>query len=632
MYKAILKNGNEETLIHYPTSDRTAPHLLSLPLEEKLTDPDLLSFSIPYDNPGYNNLVELLTKVKVIDVRDNSVKFIGRVLKIKEGQSERQLIREVLCEEALAFLYDTHMNKEIYINQAVELVISDILTKHNSKVDEDRKIYLGNVTVQGNYSKQFGYDKSLVAVNDIENNLNGQMKIRVSNGITYLDFLSEIETIQNEITLGNNMRDMLKEFDPTEIATRLKGIGKDELTFESINNGVDYVEDTTSPYGIIEDIAEFKDIEDPVELKTLTEDLLEKRKYPKMILEASAIDLSPIREDIDKFKLGTLIKVKNSIMKVDASLKIVEIRTELLEPWNPQLTMSNKFTRMIEKQLDYESASKVVNKITTGTNEVNTYWLGGVINALKNQLVASGSYSNAQVIEDKGLLFENTDQSSPDYGALYIGPGLMAIANSKDENGWSWRSFGTGKGFTADEIVAGILKGIKIEQINVNGNLLAELFTDTQGGVLKVYDNNGLLNAKLGVEAGTQSNVGGTLILYNDSPYESSPFSDPFKRVELGIVSDSGTLNLRDSFGKARVAMHAYHNGAYVGIADEYETLVSYLTQFAGYINNELIATQNWVNSKGFATQSDIENSGFVTSSEVSNMIQTHELMYHTTP
>ena len=40
-------------------------------------------------------------------------------------------------------------------------------------------------------------------------------------------------------------------------------------------------------------------------------------------------------------------------------------------------------------------------------------------------------------------MFENTNINSPDYGAVYIGPGILAIANEKTGSPptWNFRAF-----------------------------------------------------------------------------------------------------------------------------------------------------------------------------------------------
>lgn len=75
----------------------------------------------------------------------------------------------------------------------------------------------------------------------------------------------------------------------------------------------------------------------------------------------------------------------------------------------------------------------------------------------KTKLLPPAPYESATVTDSGGILLENNQADSPDYGAIYLGPGLQAIANRKNGMDWEWRTFGTGAGFTASELIAGVL-------------------------------------------------------------------------------------------------------------------------------------------------------------------------------
>lgn len=138
------------------------------------------------------------------------------------------------------------------------------------------------------------------------------------------------------------------------------------------------------------------------------------------------------------------------------------------------------------------------------------------------------------------------------------------------------------------------------------GAALLEAYKDTFGGSLKIYNNEHTLDASLGVQSGTSGNVGGTLILYINSPYDTSPDSDLYKRVEMGIYDGIGICNVRDNSAKARITIEADSViGPYLGIRDVDEVLKSFLTQTSGCINGVNIATQAWAAEKGKNTESD---------------------------
>lgn len=134
----------------------------------------------------------------------------------------------------------------------------------------------------------------------------------------------------------------------------------------------------------------------------------------------------------------------------------------------------------------------------------------------------------------------------------------------------------------------------RLTAINAYGVTLLDGYGDTMGGVLKIYDNNGYLNLKAGVESGQTDNAGGTMILYKDSPFASYPGSFSYQRIEIGIVSGYGLVQCKDDAGVVRVCMYGDSGiGPYMGVRDAAGNIKSYLTETAGYINGQLIVTAN---------------------------------------
>ena len=81
----------------------------------------------------------------------------------------------------------------------------------------------------------------------------------------------------------------------------------------------------------------------------------------------------------------------------------------------------------------------------------------------------------AQTQHIRAMLFEDLDSNSPTFGAMCIGTMGFEIASARNAEGtdWDFRTFGTGKGFIADEIVAGILSTILIQ--NQDGSFKIDL-------------------------------------------------------------------------------------------------------------------------------------------------------------
>lgn len=104
---------------------------------------------------------------------------------------------------------------------------------------------------------------------------------------------------------------------------------------------------------------------------------------------------------------------------------------------------------------------------------VATDRLEGAIDA--SRLRIFGGNSTWYTDDIGNMIFVAADNSS----AMTLTGNGFAIADSKNESGeWNWRTFGTGRGFTADEIVAGYLSADRIQANSISS---AKLDPRTQG-------------------------------------------------------------------------------------------------------------------------------------------------------
>lgn len=206
-----------------------------------------------------------------------------------------------------------------------------------------------------------------------------------------------------------------------------------------------------------------------------------------------------------------------------------------------------------------------------------------------NQIVVGENASFSQGVQSK---FDTIDNKVEPSGVVSIVNGIV----------------------TADYIYA---LGVTANRVTTlgSGHVLADLYQDTYGGNLKIYNNSGLLVSAIGVESGTGSNRNGTFILFDGSPYDYSPYSDQYRRVEAGISkSDSaGLLNLRDASQSVRIELSA--SARRISIRDASENVKTWFTETSGYINSEMIATQSWVQSNQsipstIATQTNVGYGG----------------------
>lgn len=118
-------------------------------------------------------------------------------------------------------------------------------------------------------------------------------------------------------------------------------------------------------------------------------------------------------------------------------------------------TFDSILARMAELagQIDGKKAVFDRAQVIGPDGKISTDVLNGVIEVTKNKLLAT--VSNWYTDDSGNIIFESPEGES---AMMLTGSGFM-IADGRDENGqWNWRTFGTGKGFTADEVIAGELR------------------------------------------------------------------------------------------------------------------------------------------------------------------------------
>jgi phage minor structural protein len=384
MIKVCIYNNSNETIVHYPSAGKGIPHLLTLPLKESLSKPEQLSFIIPFNNPGYSLIEGLKTKVKVFDIRDNSIIFSGRALPIIDGMSsDGNFNKEVICEGTLAYLNDTHTRRWNYINQTPTQILTDILYQHNSKVDTSRQITLGTVQATQPITINTNFETSLNAIiTKVRNVLGGDIRVREAEGVLYLDYLTEQGSNNGvEIKLGYNLKEILREYDPTDIVTRViplgYGEGINQLGIESVNSGVEYIQDATSvnKYGVIEGVATNKDIQNAATLKIWGQTVLGEKKQLKLSYRQTALDLSVLtgREN-EKYELGDTIHTKVEVLNVDVLSRVIERERDLLsEPWNPRLTLSTRPITLTDQIVQLKQRNLTLENAPQGNTYIDTF-------------------------------------------------------------------------------------------------------------------------------------------------------------------------------------------------------------------------------------------------------------------
>lgn len=256
--------------------------------------------------------------------------------------------------------------------------------------------------------------------------------------------------------------------DISNVVTRLWVYGYQGSNFKAINEGKAYID---SPHiakyaNVKEGFAYFDDIEDAAELMRLAQEELAKRDKPLLSVRVNMAKLlhHPAYAELEKVRAGDTVNVYSERLAAPIPLRALEVETDCLtgQPMRMTLGDINKESMLFSFSDTVKTAQKI-SKTMNEQGKLKGQSIRGAIDLLQVQLRASANYKNAEIQENRSILLENNNEASPDYGAIYAGPGFLALANSKNEDGkWDWRTLATGKGFAGTEILAHTISAEKL--------------------------------------------------------------------------------------------------------------------------------------------------------------------------
>ena len=305
-------------------------------------------------------------------------------------------------------------------------------------------------------------------------------------------------------TYKKDIKSIKKTIDYTNIVTKLYGYGKGEeivdedgkstggygrkINFSEINDGKAYItnEEARLKYGVgkekkhIEGKFEDGDCEDKKELLELTKKELEKRSKPQISYELKVEDLSKYPgHEFEGVGLGDDVIVKDKELDLTVYTRIIKIIDSPFDNSDTEITLGNYIKDISNKFLEYEDLRKSIESRNISIGEeidklaksTEQGFLKSLVDRLNTELNATGGYVYFE--QGKGIIILNEPKEGNPTQAITLKGGTIAIANKKKANGdWDWTTFGTGNGFTASVLTAGILKGGKVRWNLEDGTLL----------------------------------------------------------------------------------------------------------------------------------------------------------------
>ena len=354
------------------------------------------------------------------------------------------------------------INTAHYIRKHIanEALISDdensFINKWGGELDVDNfNVYMNNRT-GGEYGVTFKYGRDLINLNENSN---------IDSIITRI------------IPVGFNGITIPETYVESALIDKYRKAKTDVVKF-------DYIKVKESP----EDEEGYDTLEEAQEAlreaaKELFNDGLDKLLY-QLDLEVTKLENTLKYEDYKDIlttRLGDTVGVEHIDIGIDIKTRVIKFTYDCIKEKYKSITIGNYIENDIDRQNSVEST---LDKITNADGTVNAVEVAGILNAVNVKMRAMKDIAQKQDV--RALLCEDLDPESPTYGAMCYGTmGFMIAAErTPDNRDWNWRTFGTGKGFFADLIVAGTMLADRIRGgvlQSIDGSLEIDLRESSKG-------------------------------------------------------------------------------------------------------------------------------------------------------
>jgi len=405
MYQIYCDN----TLLYDPR-DESGP-ILSGKVSLAVNATGELTFTLPPMHKGIDLIRKLSSVVQVYD--GGELLYEGRVL---DSRADMYHTVTYTCEGTLAYLLDSIQRPKAYHNLTPSSYLSDKIAQHNGQVEAGKRFVLGTVQKQAmNYDAREDnqYTNTLNTIMDklVDSN-GGYLRVRKQDDTRYLDYLESYgRTSGQVIRFGENILDLTEHISAADVLTVLIPLGKAEeaedgekgrrLTIESVNGGRDYLEDpeAIALYGRIVGTQTWDDVTVAANLKAKGLEYLANARNLSATIELTAIDLHLVDVDIDRIKLGDMIRVVSPPHRLDKYMMVSKREYNLVNPQEDKIVLGDTMAALTEKQVALQKSVEKQKGAAASVEEVrgSVHALAGEVNTAKQDVSTLGG--KVQVLE-----------------------------------------------------------------------------------------------------------------------------------------------------------------------------------------------------------------------------------------
>ena len=346
-----------------------------------------MTFTIPKEHPHYGVLEKLKSRIKVY--RDDTLIWIGRAI-----EDERDLYenRKVMAEGILAFLLDSILRPFVMDGTAAD-AWEYLLTQHNSQVNVNQRLGLGNCDLTGSVSiatKDY-LSAWQVLKTSLLDTLGGYLIVRFDeNENPILDYLADVpDTSTQRIEFGENLIDLVLSKNASETYTACIPLGaalRDidpesesdaRLTITSVNEGRDYQIDSvlSADYGVIfapSGLTTWDDVSDATILMNRGRDWLSGSGARfKQTIKLSAVDLHNADANVESFQFLDKVIVSCGTLCPEEMYVLSELTIPLNNPASTGIVLGDSRPSLIGEEIRQNASVK--NRIETIEADYTTH-------------------------------------------------------------------------------------------------------------------------------------------------------------------------------------------------------------------------------------------------------------------
>lgn len=329
------------------------------------------------------------------------------------------------------------------------------------------------------------------------------------DGISYTVDMSNV--ITRIVPVGYNGKTLsTQQYVDSPLISKYAKIYTREVTFDNVRMADDAGSDDSSDIIICQTDEEFDQaLIDQCELLYQSgADLPEVNIQTNMVL-LSKTDQYKDFQMLEDVGLGDVVNCINSRIGISTQQRVIKLVWDCLKDKPDSVELGEFEFQYFD---DLTASLTAVSQVIGPGNTVIAERVQGVLNAINTQLRYQKNIAQKQDV--RAILFEDTDEDSPTYGAMCLGTQGFQISDRRTADGsdWDWTTAFTAKGGYANTLVAGIISDKTGESywdldngdIVIKGTIVSSS-AEITGGYFRVNSNDNLYQ---GIQIGAQHSSG----------------------------------------------------------------------------------------------------------------------------